>query len=290
MEKKQRSGLSTFSIQLTATISVALVLLILGIISMLGLAAKTATDGIKQNMGFVVELSDDVSPETLEQFRQMWLTAPYASGFSYISAEEALKQETELIGEDILQIMEVNPYHAEFEVKMTPRYADGDSIRKIAARLEGDPRVAKVRTDPVMVESVNSGINNIIMVLSVIAAALLLISFVLINNTVRLTVYSKRFLIHTMKLVGATGGFIRKPFLVSNVINGVIASILAILALTGLFYYIKSLNPAIDEAISWNYVTYIFTGLVVVGIVICAATAAFATNKYLRADYDDMFK
>ncbi len=268
----------------------ALVLLILGIISMLGLAAKTVTDSIKQNMGFVVELSDDASEDIVEQFKQTWLTSPYASSFSYISAEEALRQETELIGEDILQIMEVNPYHAEFEVKMKPQYASGDSIQKIVALLEGDPNISKVRTDPVMVESVNSSINNIILVLTIIAAALLLISFVLINNTVRLTVYSKRFIIHTMKLVGATGGFIRKPFLINNVINGVIASILAILALTGLFYYIKSLNQAIDQAISWNYVTYIFVGVVVAGIVICGATTLFATNKYLRTDYDDMFK
>ncbi len=290
MGKKQHSSISTFGGQITATISVALVLLILGIISMLGLAAKSVTDNIKQNMGFVVELNDDTSDDIVNNFKQSWASSPYVSSVVYISAEEALQQEAELMGEDIMSIMDVNPYHAEFEVKMMPQYANGDSIEKIVEQLSTNPNIAKVRTDPVMIESVNHSINNIILVLTIIAAALLLISFVLINNTVRLTVYSRRFLIHTMKLVGATGGFIRKPFIINNIINGIIAAILAILTLTGLLYYIKTLNPSVNEAISWNYAAYIFVGIIFTGIIICSVATLFATNKYLHIDYDDMFK
>lgn len=126
-------------------------------------------------------------------------------------------------------------------------------------------------------------------ILLIIAAALLLISFVLINNTVRLTVYARRFLIHTMKLVGAKGSFIRRPFLISNILQGIVAALLACGLLALLAGWAKSLDPAMDSLLPWSALAAVFGGILVVGCAICALAAVIATNRYLRASYDDMF-
>ncbi len=145
-----------------------------------------------------------------------------------------------------------------------------------------------VNTD--MVESLTRNARMFNTVMLVIAAALLLISFVLINNTVRLTVYSRRFLIHTMKLVGATPGFIRRPFILSNLVQGVVAGIVASGLLAGLIAWGKNWDEALDPLLPWATVAVIFVAIFITGMAICAIAAFFATNRYLRADYDDMFE
>lgn len=141
-----------------------------------------------------------------------------------------------------------------------------------------------------MVESLTRNARMFNTVMLVIAAALLLISFVLINNTVRLTVYSRRFLIHTMKLVGATPGFIRRPFILSNLVQGVVAGIVASGLLAGLIAWGKNWDEALDPLLPWATVAVIFVAIFITGMAICAIAAFFATNRYLRADYDDMFE
>lgn len=131
---------------------------------------------------------------------------------------------------------------------------------------------------------------SLALVLFVVAGALLLISFVLINNTVRLTVYARRFTIHTMKLVGATAGFIRRPFIWSSVINGVIAGIISIVVLGGLLFYLGTIDPEVLRVVDWRPAAMLFSGLFLAGILICALAAFFAANKYLRLGYDNMFK
>ena len=141
-----------------------------------------------------------------------------------------------------------------------------------------------------MIDEINYTIGNIMIILAIIAATLVLISFVLINNTVRLTVYSKRFIIHTMKLVGATNGFIRRPFIINNLIHGIIASLITIIILASSLYYLQTIDYSWGQSISWLDATYIFSGIIIAGIIICTISAFFATNKYLRTKYDDLFK
>ena len=141
-----------------------------------------------------------------------------------------------------------------------------------------------------MVDSINHNIKSIALILTIVAAALLFISFALLNNTVRLTVYSRRFLIHTMKLVGATGGFIRRPIINSNMLSGLVAAIIADLLLAGALFYLHSADKVIAAALPWEEAAWVFAGIIVIGIAICSIASLFATNKYLRSDYDDMFK
>ncbi|WP_370455709.1 cell division protein FtsX, partial [uncultured Muribaculum sp.] len=141
-----------------------------------------------------------------------------------------------------------------------------------------------------LVDSINRNINSVSLILIIITCALLFISFALINNTVRLTVYSRRFIIHTMKLVGATGSFIRRPFINANVVSGIVSALIASAILAGTLYYLQGIDSGIASAITWPQAACVFAGILIIGIIICAVAALFATNKYLRLDYDDMFR
>lgn len=290
MEKKRHSGISTFSAQITSTISVALVLLLLGIIAMLGIAAHSVTTSIKENMGFDIVLKEETAESVVNELKQKWTSAPYVASVKYFSQEDALNKWQDETGENLVEMLGVNPFCAEFEVKVKADYADVDSIEKIVAPLRANQAISEINVHTEMVETINSNIRSIALILSIVAAALILISFVLINNTVRLTVYARRFLIHTMKLVGATPGFIRRPFIINNILNGIIASIVAVGVLAGILYYCSTLDVSITKAVAWGQAAWVFAGMLMAGILLCALAALFAANKYIRLDYDSMFK
>ena len=291
MSKKRKSAISTFSAQITSTVSVTLVLLILGIVAILGVAAHNITQNFKGNVGFVVMLDEKITEGQLNNLKQKWSKENYVAAQKFISAEEVFNQEMDIMGEQVLELMAgINPYQPEFEIIVKPQYACHDSINAIKASLAGVEGIKDILHDTTNIDAVNENINNSILILSFVAAALILISFVLINNTVRLTVYSKRFIIHTMKLVGATDGFIRRPFIVNNIIHGIIAAIIANAILAATLYYLHSIESNAYSVISWTEAGFVFGALIIVGVAICATAALFATNKYLRSSYDDMFK
>ena len=290
MEKKKHQVISVFSAQITSTISVALVLLLLGIVAFMAVAANSVTQSIRENMGFDVILREDASVEQVNALKQIWTNEDYVSNFKFFSAEDALNKWEEETGEDLIELLGVNPFSPEFEVKLKNEYTHIDSISSLAQKFAAMDFVAEVKVHSQVVESINRNISSIALILFIVAAALILISFVLINNTVRLTVYSRRFIIHTMKLVGATAGFIRRPFIINNVIHGIVASVVAIAILGALLYYLNSLDSSVLQAISFNAIIVVFAAIMVVGVLICALAALLATNKYIRIDYDDMFK
>ena len=290
MEKKGKKGISTFSAQITSTVSVALVLLLLGIISMLGIAARSITTEIRENMGFSVIFSDTATVNNVNSLKKHFSTSPGVSGIIYFSPEDALQKWQEETGEDLVKVLGINPLPGELEVKVKARYASTDSINSLIAPLKKLPYVSEISVHSDMVDSINHNIKSIALILTIVAAALLFISFALINNTVRLTVYSRRFLIHTMKLVGATGGFIRRPIINSNMLSGLVAAIIADLLLAGALFYLHSADKVIAAALPWEEAAWVFAGIIVIGIAICSIASLFATNKYLRSDYDDMFK
>lgn len=287
---KRRKGISTFSAQITSTISVSLVLLLLGIVSTLGIAVRSVTDSIKENMGFDIVLKEDAGESTVNRYKQMFTSAPYVSEFSYFSADDAQRIWQEETGENLTELLGVNPFSPEFEIKVKAAYASTDSINAITTTLASAPDIAEINVHSELVDSINRNLHSLAAVLVIVSVALLLISFVLINNTVRLTVYSRRFIIHTMKLVGATGSFIRRPFIVSNLIHGIIASIIAIGLLAALLYYSFNFDASVEQAVSWSQMMWVFAGMIVAGMLICTLAALMATNRYLRIDYDDMFK
>ncbi|MDE7156232.1 MAG: cell division protein FtsX, partial [Muribaculaceae bacterium] len=186
-------------------------------------------------------------------------------------------------------VLGVNPFASEYEVKVIAEYASTDSIEIVTSRFRKLDIVEDINIRADMVDSVNKTMNTLILALSIIAIVLFLISFVLINNTIRLSVYARRFTIHTMKLVGATAGFIRKPFVMSNVVGGFIAGIIADILLAVLLFYATSFDPILENVIPDQWLLIVYLSVPVAGVIICAVTSIWATNRYLKYEYDDLF-
>ena len=290
MTKRHSARISTFGSQITSVISVALVLLILGILAMTLEASRSLSDDIRRNMGFVVKLSPSASADDVNRVKHLVSASPAIDSYVFASPDNILAEESRLMGEDLGEMLDENPFGAEFDVRLKPRYACGDSITAISAVIAADDAVDEIVTETAVVDSINSVIRRLTAILLAIAAALLIISFVLINNTVSLAIYSRRFIIHTMKLVGATGAFIRRPFLIAGLATGATAAAIAIEVLAAIRAYSTSFDAALDSALPWPSMGWIFAGVLACGLLICLIASIIATNRYLRADYDEMFK
>ncbi len=290
MRQQGRKGIPIFTSQLTATLSVAMVLLLLGLIALLGIGAHTVTDGIRSSVGFDVVLSDSVKTSEVNALKQVLTSSPYALSVAYRSSDDAMARWQQDTGEDLMEVLGVNPFNGEIEVKVRPQYAATDSLALIIKPVAKMAGVKKVTVNARMIDDVNRNLRAVFVVLGVVALILLVISLALINNTVHLDIYSRRFLIHTMTLVGATGAFIRRPFLVSNVISGLIAGLIADMILAGGIVAIDSGDPVISSLVTWNEVAVVLAGVVLAGMLICLVASVFSTNRYLYASYDDMFK
>ncbi len=293
MANKQRSKLPLFSTRLTAIVSVTLVLLVLGGVALLGITGNSLATDLKQHMGFALTLDENATTEDIAAMKQRFTSARYVASYTYSSPEQVMERWEEMVGEDekISELMEgINPFAPEFEVHVKAAWASADSLECLAQRLEMLPGVEDVKIHTEMVAQVNSTVRTVALIGAGIAAALLLISFVLINNTVRLTVYSRRFTIYTMKLVGATGGFIRRPIVRANLLAGIIAAVVAGAILAGILAWGYTVSPALTSAVTWNDAACVFGGMVVAGALICWLAAILATNKYLRQTPDEMFR
>lgn len=288
-KKVNLTGKSIFGKQLMATVSVMIVLLILGLFACIAVGARNFSDTLKSRMGFTVVMNDDVPSEKLASMEQLFRSAPYVGSVQFTSADETLAAWERDNGENVMEVLGVNPFGAQFEVSVTPEYAVSDSLEILATRLQTVDGVDEVSTTTRVVDVVNNVVDILSMIFLPLAFALLIVSGVLINNTVRLTVYSSRFLIHTMKLVGATGGFIRRPFIRTGIVNGVMAGIVACILLALVIVAVHRASPQVALFVSWPAVALLFPSMILLGVVICGISAALATNKYLKLDYDDMF-
>lgn len=289
MKQKKSTRLSALGSQLTTIISVALVLLILGITAMAGILARSGARQIQSNTGFIVRVNREVTDSALNVLKQQLPAAAYAASVTYSSPEQIMQEESQYLGEDAVEMLDINPYNPEFDVKVKPAYATADSIEAIKARLNTNPAIEEVITAPSTITNVNFFITRISWILIGIAAALLAISFVLINNTVYLAVYSRRFIIHTMKLVGAKAGFIRRPFVIAGAVSGLVAGLTASALTASADIWLSNIDPVFATALPWSTMAVLMTAIIIAGIIICAAASAIATNRYLRSNYDDMF-
>ncbi len=279
----------SFGKHLTSTVSVGMVLLILGIVGCAAFAAGNITRHIRENLGFNMVMKMDADLTRINDMKKRLTASDFVASYDYMSPEEILEQENAYLGSDVEDLLGTNPYQPEFNVRVKAQYASVDSLDKIISPLRNIDSVEEITVHTEMVESVNSNIGTLSLVLIALAGALLVISFVLINNTVRLTIYSARFLLHTMQLVGATNAFIRRPIIIGNILNGILAAVVAILLLCLLRVYAVNIDPDLALALPWSDLIYVFLGVVAGGIIICGTASWIATNKYLRQSYDDMF-
>ena len=274
---------SFFNMQfITSSISTTLVLLLLGMVVFFVLSANNLSTYVRENIGISVLVSDDMKEPEALKFQKTLNEKSYVKESVYISKEQALKEQTEAMGTDPAEFLGYNPFTASIEIKLNAQYANSDSIAWIEKEILTNKKVMEVSYPQNLIDSVNRNIQKVSLFLLGLAALLTLISFALINNTIRLAIYSKRFLIHTMKLVGASWSFIRRPFLVRNVWIGVLAGIMADAILLGMAYMLVKYEPQLIEIITPNALLVVMASVFVFGLAITFFCAYISINKYLR--------
>lgn len=283
MGKSKNNSASGFDMQfITSSISTMLVLLLLGMVVFFVLSANNLSRFMRENIGITIMFSDDVKEPDILKFQKQLNLERYVKETVYISKEQALKEQTEAMGTDPAEFLGHNPFTASVEMKLKSDYANPDSIDWIQKAIKKNAGVIEINYPQDIMKMVNDNIKKISLVLLSLAGLLTLISFALINNTIRLAIYSKRFLIHTMKLVGASWGFIRKPFLIRNIWSGVLAAILADGILMGGAYMLVNYEPELIEFITTEVMLTVCGAVFLFGIAITFFCAFISINRYLR--------
>jgi cell division transport system permease protein len=274
---------------LTSTISTMLVLLLLGLAVFFVLAANNLSVYVRENLSFAVLISDDMKETDILNLQKRLNQEAFVKESVYISKKQALQEQTEAMGTDPQEFLGYNPFKASIEIKLYSEYANPDSIAKIERFIKQNNNIQEVLYQKELINAVNDNIRNISIALLTLAFVLAFISFALINNTIRLGIYSKRFLIHTMKLVGASWRFIRKPFLRRNIWSGVLAAILANTVLMSAAYWLVSYEPELLRIITPEVMLYVMASVVAFGVIITFLCAYISINKYLRMKTDTLY-
>lgn len=275
---------------ITSSISTMLVLLLLGMVVFFMLTANNLSVYVRENIGITLVLSDDMKESSIIAFQKQLEKKNYIKKTTYISKAEALKEQTQAMGTDPVEFLGHNPFSASLELKLAADYATTDSIAWIEQELRRSNKyIMEVNYPQELLDSVNRNIRKLSLFLLGLAGLLTLISFALINNTIRLTIYSKRFLIHTMKLVGASWSFIRRPFMARSFWIGIVASVFADAVLMGLSYLTIQYEPDLIAVVT-PYVMLIVMALVFVfGILITAFCTLISINKFLRMKASNLY-
>ena len=289
-ESKSGRHITFFNARLTSTISISLVLFILGIVVLMGILATRLSMYVKENMGFSIVLKENVKESQVKKLQKKLDIAPYVRATQYISKEDALKELEVELGENPKDLLGFNPLQASIEVKLRSDYAHPDSLVWIEKGLrKGTVALYDIVYQKDLIQLVNDNIRRISFMLLGLAVVLMLISFALISNTIRLGDFSMRFIIHTMKLVGATPAFIRKPFIISNIINGIIGAFIAMALLSGCVYYLLTEFDNLYTLIDISSLFWVFVIVLLLGVVLTAISAWFAVNRYIRMDRDNLY-
>ncbi|MBQ8809183.1 MAG: ABC transporter permease [Bacteroidales bacterium] len=274
---------------LSSVISISLVLLLVGVASMLLVNAKGVSDYFKENMQISVMMKQNVTDEAALEYKEVLDGERYIKSTSFISKEQGQKELAEQLGEDFLDVFETSPIPVSIDVTLEADYVSSDSLEVVRAEIAESPLVEEVVYQRSLVDALNANLSRISLILSIFIALLLFISFVLINNTVRLSVYARRFTIHTMKLVGATRSFIRAPFLVQSVFQGLFASFLAIIVLLGLMFLMRSEFAQLFEIFRMELLLLVMGIVVAAGLAICLISTYFVVNKLISLRKDELY-
>ena len=274
---------------LSSVISISLVLLLVGVASMLLVNAKGVSDYFKENMQISVMMKQNVTDEAAMEYKEVLDGERYIKSTSFISKEQGQKELAEQLGEDFLDVFETSPIPVSIDVTLEADYVSSDSLEVVRAEIAESPLVEEVVYQRSLVDALNANLSRISLILSIFIALLLFISFVLINNTVRLSVYARRFTIHTMKLVGATRPFIRAPFLVQSVFQGLFASFLAIIVLLGLMFLMRSEFAQLFEIFRMELLLLVMGIVVAAGLAICLISTYFVVNKLISLRKDELY-
>lgn len=274
---------------LSSVISISLVLLLVGVASLLILNARGVADYFKENMQISVLLKQEVSDSKAEKYEQSLQTLPFINSTRLVSKEEGTEEMKAMLGEDFLSVFEASPIPISIDITLKADYVSADSLDMVIAAISESPLVDEVSCQQSLIEALNANLSKISLILAVFIALMLFISFVLINNTVRLNVFSRRFTIHTMKLVGATKAFIRKPFMVKAVYQGLISAAVAIFILSGMLLFVKKSFAQLFEIFKSDILLLGAFVVIASGVLICVVSTYFVVNRLVSMSKDELY-
>lgn len=274
---------------LSSIISIALVLLLIGIFGILAVNAGTVQNYFKENVKISAILKENVTEKQAKQLQKKLDILPAIKNTQFISKEQGTKEMEELLGKNFLDAFDSNPIPISIEINLNAQYFSPDSLKLLEASLVKIPQVEEVAYQESLLQLLNNNLERIAYFFTVFIALLMFISFVLINNTVRLNVYSKRFSIYTMRLVGAKRSFIRAPFLVKSLFQGMLAGLLAALGLLGILYLVKNEFEQIFTIFNLELIAIVLGGVVVLGGIICWVCTFFVVNKLVSLRNNELY-
>lgn len=281
--KKLRSSYAS------AIISISLVLFMIGLLGLLVLDARKISDYVKEHVQLTIYLNDNIPQMEVDRFTRDIMVQKYAKEVRYVSKEAAMDSLKKDLGESAVGMLDVNPLPATIDVTLRANYAQSDSLKNIKESLSGNKLVRDVIYQQTEIKSINENFRTVALVILVFCGLLLFVAIVLINNTIRLALYSKRFLIKSMQLVGATKGFIRKPFLLRSLVHGIYAGIICMVLLSGIIYLIERQFPELNQLSDMNHLGILCAGILLFGMVLSGISTFFAVNRYLRLHIDELY-
>ena len=274
---------------MSSVISISLVLLLVGVAALLLINARAVSDYFKENMEVSVVMRPAVSDEEAVAFMEELGKEGFVNSSEFVSREQGEREMIELLGEDFMDVLDSSPIPPSISLTLRASHVSSDSLEVVRAQIMEDPLVEEVSYQEGLVDALNANFTRISAVLAVFIALLLFISYVLINNTVRLNVFARRFTIHTMKLVGATRSFIRAPFLGKAAVQGMLSAVLANAALVGLLYALKDRFGQLFEAFKPEVLIIVACIVLAAGVLICVVSTFFVVNKLVALEKDELY-
>jgi len=274
---------------ITSIISIMLVLFMLGLLGLIILHGKKLSEYVRENISISVMLKENAADDMVISYMQRLERTSYVKKAEFISREQAAKELSNELGEDFVQFLGYNPLPASIDLQLRAGYANSDSIARIEKQLLRSNLVKEVVYQKSLIDQVNSNIRKISLVILSFSLILLFISVILINNTIKLSIYARRFLIRSMQLVGATETFIRLPFIKKSIVHGVIAALIAILLLIGALFLARQRMPEIIALQDVEQFTIFFAGILILGVLLSVFSTWIAVNKFLRMKIDNLY-
>jgi len=283
--QKRRLISSYFSV----VISISLVLFLLGILGLLVLNTKKVADHFKEQIALTVYLKDTAKDVEIEQLKKSLALAEYTKTSVFVSKEEAAEEHSKEIGEDFMEFLGYNPLQNSIDIHMKADYVSSDQIDKIAEDLTSKNYVDEVVYDKPLISLLNDNVKKISFWILVISGIFTFIAVLLINSSIRLAVYSKRFIIKTMQMVGATKSFIRRPFIWQSVKLGIIGAVLALIGMAGVLYYLNNSFPELELLSDKKILVALFVGIFLMSLFISWLSTFFATSRFLNLKTDELY-
>lgn len=274
---------------LSTVISISLVLLLVGLAALLVVNARSVSDYFKENMQVSVLMKQEIAEDEAMDYVSELDAMPFVKSSKFVSREQGAREMAELLGDDFLNVFETAPIPVSVEVTLKADYVSPDSLKMVKGVIQKSGLVDEVVYQQSLVEKLNTNLRKISVVLGVLIVLLLFISFVLIGNTVRLNVFSRRFTIHTMRLVGATKSFIRAPFLAQAVFQGLFSALIATVMLLGILFFVRSEFARLFEVFRLDLLLVVIGVVVFSGIVICTVSTAFVVGRLVSLSKDELY-